>query len=112
MSRDASALLDISDAISLIEQYTKGLSQVDFEASVEKQDASVRRITIVGEATKRLTKGFRAQHPTIPWKQIAGMRDVLSHDYDEVDLEEVWRVTKENLPQLADYIRPLLPKSD
>jgi uncharacterized protein with HEPN domain len=68
----------------------------------------LRRITIIGEATKRLSKEFREQHPTIPWKEIAGMRDVITHDYDEVDLDEVWTVINENLPQLLSYIEPLV----
>lgn len=71
-----------------------------------------RRITIIGEATKRLSKDFREQHPTIPWKEIAGMRDVITHDYNEVDLDEVWTIINENPPQLLAYIEPLtLPES-
>jgi uncharacterized protein with HEPN domain len=68
----------------------------------------LRRITIIGEATKRLSKDFREQHSTIPWKEIAGMRDVITHDYNEVDLDEVWTAINENLPQLLDYIEPLV----
>jgi uncharacterized protein with HEPN domain len=63
---------------------------------------------IIGEATKRLSPGFKAQHPDISWKQIAGMRDVLTHDYDEVDLDEVWAVINEDLPHLLNYIEPLV----
>ncbi len=109
MSRDLAALVDILDAIQLINQYTKGIDRHTFEENIEKQDAILRRITIIGEATKRLTKGFRSQHPSIPWKQIAGMRDILSHDYDEVDLDEVWLVINQNLPKLLSYIQPLIP---
>lgn len=109
MSRDLSALVDIVDAIQLIQQYIEGVDRYDLSENVEKQDAILRRITIIGEATKRLSKEFRSQHPTIPWKQIAGMRDVLSHDYDEVDLDEVWLVVTQNLPQLLAYIQPLIP---
>lgn len=76
----------------------KGVSKDAFEDNLEKQDAVLRRITIIGEATKRLTKEFRAEHPSIPWKQIAGMRDVLSHDYDEVDIDDVWVVICEDIP--------------
>lgn len=72
----------------------------------------MRRITIIGEATKRLSKDFREQHSTIPWKEIAGMRDVITHDYNEVDLDEVWTAINENLPQLLDYIEPLVAPDD
>ncbi|MEO0706653.1 MAG: DUF86 domain-containing protein [Cyanobacteria bacterium J06649_5] len=109
MSRDTSALVDILEAIQLINQYIKGINQEQFEENVEKQDAILRRIPIIGEATKRLTTEFRAEHQEIPWKEIAGMRDILSHDYDEVDLEEVWSVIQNNLPSLLAYIQPLVP---
>ncbi|MEO1392440.1 MAG: HepT-like ribonuclease domain-containing protein [Cyanobacteria bacterium J06634_5] len=85
------------------------MNQEQFEENVEKQDTILRRITIIGEATKRLTTEFRAEHQEIPWKEIAGMRDILSHDYDEVDLEEVWSVIQNNLPSLLTYIQPLVP---
>ncbi|MGK7881813.1 MAG: DUF86 domain-containing protein [Crocosphaera sp.] len=70
----------------------------------------LRRITIIGEATKRLSKEFRTQHPSIPWKAIAGMRDVITHDYDEVDLDEIWTVINEDLPKLFNYIKTLVTR--
>jgi uncharacterized protein with HEPN domain len=81
------------------------------EKNQEKQDAILRRIMIIGEATKRLSPMFREEHSSIPWKEIAGMRDILSHKYDEVDLQEVWTVIKVNLPTLYEYIIPLLPEA-
>lgn len=112
MSRDREALIDIVEAIKLILRYVEAVDFDSLAANIEKQDAILRRITIIGEATKRLSKEFREQHPTIPWKEIAGMRDVITHGYDEVDLDEVWTVISENLPQLLAYIEPLtLPES-
>lgn len=108
MWRDQEALIDILEAINLILQYSTGVSQEALATNTEKQDAILRRIMIIGEATKRLSAEFRSQHPTIPWKAIAGMRDVITHDYDEVDLDEVWTVIHENLPQLLKYIKPLI----
>lgn len=102
------ALVDIADAILLINQYIEGIDQYALSENIEKQDAIIRRITIIGEATKRLSKEFRSHHPTIPWRQIAGMRDVLSHDYDEIDLDEVWSVINQDLPQLLAYLQPLI----
>ena len=67
---------------------------------------------IIGEATKRLSPEFRAKHSSIPWKQIAGIRDIIAHNYDEVDLQEVWTVIKVNLPSLLEYILPLLPEEE
>jgi uncharacterized protein with HEPN domain len=107
MSHDREALIDIVEAIKLILRYVEAVDFDILAANIEKQDVILRRITIISEATKRLFKDFREQHPTIPWKEIAGMRDVITHDYDEVDLDEVWTVINENLPQLLADIEPL-----
>jgi len=108
MSRDSEALIDILEAIKLVLQYAEGQDFDSLAANIEKQDAILRRITIIGEATKRLSSNFKAKHSGIPWKQIAGMRDIITHDYDAVDLEEVWTVIHENLPQLLVYLEPLV----
>jgi uncharacterized protein with HEPN domain len=108
MSRNQEALIDIIESIKLIFQYVEGVNRNTLAANIEKQDAILRRITIIGEATKRLTQDFRSQHPTVPWREIAGMRDVITHDYNEVDLEEIWTVVSENLPSLLSYIEPLV----
>jgi uncharacterized protein with HEPN domain len=110
MSHNKEALIDILEAIKLILQYAEGLDFDGLANNVEKQDAILRRISIIGEATKRLADDFRAQHAEVPWKEMAGMRDVIIHDYDEVDLDEVWTVIRENLPQLLAYIEPLVEK--
>ena len=108
MPRDQEALVDILEAIKLILQYAVGQDFDALAANIEKQDAILRRITIIGEATKRLSPEFRLQHPEIPWKQMAGMRDVITHDYDEVDLDDVWGVVQRDLPQLLTDIEPLV----
>lgn len=108
MQRDQAILLDIYQAIELIFKYSEGVNYQDLQNNQEKQDAILRRITIIGEATKRLSSEFREKHKQIPWQKIAGMRDIITHDYDEVDLEEIWTVIKVNLPELSSYIKPLL----
>ncbi len=109
MSRDQEALVDILESIRLILQYAADQDLATLATNMEKQDAILRRITIIGEATKRLSHEFRLQYPAIPWKQMAGMRDVITHNYDEVDLDEVWVVIQQNLPQLLAAIEPLIP---
>ena len=86
---DLTTLLDIYQAIELIFKYTENVSYQELVENQEKQDAILRRIMIIGEATKRLSPEFRKLHSSIPWKQIAGMRDIITHNYDNVDLEEV-----------------------
>lgn len=105
--RNQEALIDIAEAIKLIFQYIQGVDSDALAINIEKQDAILRRITIISEATKR-SQDFRNQHPDVPRKELAGMRDVITHEYDEVDLDEVWTVINENLPQLLEYIEPLV----
>jgi len=68
------------------------------------QDAVVRQLEIIGEATKRVSKELRSKHPDIPWSDMAGMRDVLLHDYIDVDLGVVWKTASENIPDLKALI--------
>ena len=107
MSRNKEALIDMITSIKLIFQYTQGVDRDVLAKNTEKQDAILRRIIIIGEATKRLSQEFRNDHPSIPWKEIAGMRDVITHDYNEVDINEVWKVINEDLPKLLNYIELL-----
>jgi hypothetical protein len=74
------------------------------------QDAVVRNLEIIGETTKRLSDACRQQHPQIPWRQMAGMRDVLIHAYDRVDLEEVW-ITAPLLMGMMEWGHPIHPFS-
>lgn len=73
-----------------------------------RQAAVVRQIEILGEGTKRLSAEFRAQHTNIDWKRVAGMRDVLIHAYDRVDIEEVWSVATTDAPNLIHFLEPLV----
>ncbi|MBC6424068.1 MAG: DUF86 domain-containing protein [Hormoscilla sp. SP12CHS1] len=67
---------------------------------------------VIGEATKRLSKEFRNSHSHIPWKDMAGMRDILAHQYDRVNLNTLWYVIQFDIPELLELIEPLLPDSD
>ena len=67
------------------------------------QDAVVRCLEVIGEATKRLSQDFRDRHPEVPWRAMAGMRDLLIHAYDRVDLEEVWEAYRQ-FPWLREQI--------
>ena len=74
------------------------------------QDAVIRQLEIVGEATKHLSEDVRVRHPDVPWRRIAGLRDVLIHDYMGVDLEAVWQVTQKNIPQLKEQLIKIFPE--
>jgi len=110
--RDNESLIDISDSIHLIMRYTQGIDLDRFTQNEEKQDAVLRRLIIIGEATKRLSPEFRSQHPTIPWRNIAGLRDIAVHEYERVDLDRIWRIIQTDLLELLTYIQPLLPTQE
>jgi uncharacterized protein with HEPN domain len=74
------------------------------------QDGAIRQIEIIGEATKRLSKEIRKSHPKIPWKDIAGMRDKLIHDYLGVDLAAVWDTVKKDIPALKNSLGNIVEK--
>jgi len=103
-------LQDILDSIDYILLYTttSKITKVQFETDTKTQDAVIRRLELIGEATKRLEKGFRSQYEQIPWQKMAGLRDVLIHEYDEIDLDQLWIVINEDLPILRTQIVSLL----
>jgi uncharacterized protein with HEPN domain len=111
MPRDNESLIDIEEAIRRILRYADNVSRAELEMNDEKVSAILYQIAVIGEATKRLSQEFRQQHPEIPWRDIAGMRDVLIHKYDQVDFDVIWDVLQNKLPELLTLIEPLLPSN-
>ena len=100
-------LKDILDAIAKIENYTKDLSFKEFSKNNLVVDAVVRNFEIVGEASKNIPEELKSQYPDIPWKEMAGMRDKMIHEYFGIDLEIVWKTVKVRLPQLGPLLKDI-----
>ena len=96
------------DSISAIEDYSEGISKDQFTKDKKTQDAIIRRIEIIGEAVKNVSKEFREKNKSIPWEDIAGTRDKLIHHYFGVDLDLTWDIIKKEIPKLKEEIEKIL----
>ena len=101
-------LAHILECADRIERYL-GQDREAFLRDTMVQDAVIRNFEVIGEAAKRIPEQFRVVHAAIPWRLMAGFRDVLIHDYEGVDLERVWRIAKEDLPAVKIAITQILP---
>jgi uncharacterized protein with HEPN domain len=108
-NRDLAAVLDILQAAQRIQQSIVGVDRSQLEANAEKLAAILYWIVIIGEATKRISMAFRDQHPDVPWREMAGMRDRVAHGYDRVDFDLVWDTVQVKIPLLIAQLQPLLP---
>jgi uncharacterized protein with HEPN domain len=112
MTKDLTVyLLHIRDALDSIAGYTRG-GKAAFLAEPMIQDAVIRKLAVIGEAVKRLPPSFRDRHPDIPWKGIAGLRDVVIHEYDQMEIPRIWNVVYRDAPRLRRAITLILREAD
>ena len=109
--RDRDFLLDIEDAINRILEYTSGMNWNEYLRDYKTQDAVVRNLEVIGEATKNISDEFRNQHPGIPWQDMAGTGDRLTHHYFGINQEIVWQIVEYDLPGLREQIQQVLRDS-
>ncbi len=95
---------DILDSINDVENFIDGMEFEDFINDKKTIYSVVRAIEIIGEAAKNVPEQIRKKYPDVPWKQMAGMRDKLIHEYFGVDLEILWKTAKDDVPQLETPI--------
>jgi uncharacterized protein with HEPN domain len=112
MSRDkgdAAFLLDMLTSAEAVVRYVAGKTHENYSQEEMLRDAVERRIEIIGEAARSVSKLFRDAHPEIPWKPIMATRHILAHDYDAVDDDIVWRVATIHVPELVRLLSSLIP---
>ena len=99
---------DIIQAAQKINEYTESLSFDEFKSDSKTYDAVIRNLEIIGEAVKKIPENIRTKYPSIEWRRIAGLRDILIHEYFGVDAEIVWDVIKNKVPVLEKQVRDIL----
>jgi uncharacterized protein with HEPN domain len=106
--KDSDFLSDIQEAIRRAMDYTAGMVYDAFLSDNKTQDAVIRNLEIIGEATKNLSAELRAKYPDVPWKSMAGARDRLIHDYFGVNLDIVWEIVTIELPKVISRLDKIL----
>ncbi len=105
MKDDSLYLIHISECIARIENYVADKNQDDFLGSYLIQDAVLRNLQILAESTQRLSSAIKDAHPAVPWRKIAGLRNILVHDYLGISLKQIWLLVEKDLPGLKSEIR-------
>ena len=107
--RDAAYLLDMLQAAQKVQRYIQGKTFDNFHKDVLLQDAVERNVEIIREPAGKVSEVFKQNHPEIPWRKIIAQRNVLIHEYEAVENEEIWEVATVHIPQLVRTLSPLIP---
>lgn len=112
MSRDESRLLDILLAARKVQAFCEGVRREEFEADELLQNAVLRLLQVIGEASRNISQETQDAHPEIPWREMISFRHKLVHEYFRIDFDEVWGVIHRDVPELIRLIAPLVPPEE
>lgn len=98
---------DILESLERINEYTEGLNLQDFEEDQRTIDAVVRNLEIIGEGTRLIPNFIEKEYPTVPWRHMRDMRNILIHEYFEVDIEIIWQTISQDLPFLKSQLEDI-----
>ena len=109
MSRDDAYLVDILESAKIALEYVAGKSWDEFYEDMQCQDAVLRRIEIIGEAARHVSPQTQKKYPQIPWRDLTVLRNLVIHQYDAVDINQVWDTVQNKLPSLVKEISKIVP---
>jgi uncharacterized protein with HEPN domain len=102
---DEQRIAHIKDAIKELEEYCAGVNSVDFKANSMMRFASIKQIEIIGEAARHISDETRSKFPDIAWKEIAGLRNILVHEYFGIDADLIWQIISVDIPELKNKLK-------
>lgn len=111
MQNDETYLLDILESAKIAVGYLKDVSFKEFEEDLRTQDAIIRRIEIIGEASSKVSEEFQIKCKYVSWKSMKGMRNFLIHEYNYIDLDIIWETVKNNLPSLINELEKIIKRN-
>jgi uncharacterized protein with HEPN domain len=103
---------DILSAIRRVQTYTKGMSRAEFGSDELRQDAVIRCLEVISEASRRLSEATKTRHPDIPWAKIAAIGNILRHEYQSVSADLIWNVAETNIPDLRRAVEQIKAELD
>ena len=110
MKRDYKLYLnDIRESIRYIEEYTAGVTEYDFKNDKKLQDAVIRRLEIIGEASRNIPLSLKKKNKEVPWFEMAQFRDFIAHSYFEASIDRIWKTLRKRVPELKELLRKIKP---
>ena len=103
---------DLKEYIGRVKETVSDLSEEEFSKNTLVQDALLKRIEVIGEIVKRIPDAYKAKYPQIPWKEIAGVRDKIVHDYDGLDWSMVWLIATQDILELEETVNKMLEEKE